>query len=437
MTKTPAKSDQTPRKGFFTGLFDLVSSVGFALTVLIILGALGIIGAVVPQRPADVPAGMEEAFAANLRDFLGDTLAGIAQTLGFDRLFTSFYFLGLLLALALSLIVCTWRKVGKLLRQPALGIPASGINIDLPPNLDAMEALERLGYRARGDAAQAVAERHKWNLWGSVCIHISLLTFLLSGFLTWKFSQHDEVNLTPGPEVFLSAKLLPGATAQVSDAALVRDPNTNAVLEYRTDLSIYALGEEIASGTVRVNHPLEVAGVTIYQTNMQEDALGLGLAARPAADATEPPMAPDLTVLNGATFFLGGMPISIEVMNPRDLSGKMALLDVGGNMVPLSIGKSAKVATPRGDYDLWYLGPHETLITGLTLKRPAGMELFWAACVILSLGLLTVFLPFYHRVRLSKDDRGNWLLMVSGRSDVAMDEKRDKLLARIKGWGAQ
>lgn len=437
MAKTPAKSDQAPRKGFFAGLFDLVSSVSFALTVLIMLGALGIIGTVVPQRPADIPAGMDEAFATNLRDFLGETFAGIASTLGFDRLFTSFYFLGLLLALALSLIVCTWRKVEKLLRKPTLGIPASGTMIDLPTNSSAMEVLNQLGYRARGDAVQAVVERHKWNLWGSVLIHISLLTFLLSGFLTWKFSEHDEVNLAPGPEVFLSEKLLPGATAQISNAELVRDPNTGVILEYRTEMKVYALGEEIAGGTIRVNHPLDVAGVTIYQTNMQDDGLGLGLAARPASISAEPPTTPDLTVLNGSTFFLGGMPIAIEVMNPRDLSGKMALLSVGGNMMPLSIGKSAKVATPRGDYDLWYLGPNETIITGLTLKRPAGMELFWAACVILSLGLVIVFLPFYHRVRLSKDDKGNWLLMVSGRSDMAMDEKREKLIARIKRLGAK
>ncbi len=437
MAATPAQSDQAPRKGFFAGLFDLLSSVGFALTVLIVLGSLSIIGTVVPQRPADIPAGMDEAFAANLRDFLGETFAGIASTLGFDRLFTSFYFLGLLLALALSLIVCTWRKLGKLLRKPTLGIPASGTKVDLHTNSSAMEVLTRLGYRARGDAAQAVAERHKWNLWGSVFIHLSLLTFLLSGFLTWKFSQHDEVNLAPGPEVFLSEKLLPGATAQVDSAELVRDPNTGVVLEYRTEMSVFALGEEIASDTIRVNHPLEVAGVTIYQTNMQDDGLGLGLAARSAAIATEPPTAPDLTVLNGSTFFLGGMPISIEVMNPRDPTGKMAILSIGGNVVPVARGKSAAVTTPRGDYELWYLGTHETVITGLTLKRPAGMELFWAACAILSLGLLIVFLPFYHRVRLSKDDQGNWLLMVSGRADAAMDEKRERLMARIKGLGAK
>ena len=46
-------------------------------------------------------------------------------------------------------------------------------------------------------------------------------------------------------------------------------------------------------------------------------------------------------------------------------------------------------------------------------------------------------MPFYHRVRLSEDGKGDWLLMVSGRADVAMDEKREKLIARIKGLGAK
>lgn len=426
--KTGNKKTNTSKMG----LFDLISSVPFALTVLISVGVLGIIGAIVPQRPGNLPTEMAPMFMEQQKAFLGEVFSEVSAFLGFDRLFSSWYFLGLLTALSLSLIVCTLRRIKSLLRKPEPTPPDSGDILELPVGTDAFKLLQRIGYRPRGNPNSVVAEKGRWSRWGSVMIHTSMLLFFLSGLLSWKLEESESVNLTQGPEVYISEKLLPGVSAKVSEITAERDPNTGGIIEYRTALTLFATGEELASQTIRVNHPLSFEGITVYQSDMEEGALGLGLVASPTNSLSVTPEKPNMVILNGSTFLVGGRPVNMEVMNPRDPAGRMLIVTSGNNVFPLAIGEKILLQTSRGDYDLWYTGPHHTTITGLTIKKPAGLSFFWIACSLITLGLLTVFLPLYHRVRLSKTADKQWIFNLIGRVDEnALETKKQHLMKRI------
>lgn len=282
-------------------LIDVLSSRRVSIYLFLVLLAVSLLGALIPQN--ELPA----YYDAHYRPWA----VSLFRTFQLTDVYHAWYFILLLAYLVASLVTCTARRLPRALapytKKPA--VPPSLDKLSLHAELGPAAAPERVdkaarrvafGWRRVGDVLYG--RRRPYALWGEILTHAGLVVIFVGAFFRL-FGHRDTLFVFEGQSIVLPAEYGVAYELWADKVEEIRDADTGRVLEYRTAARLLLGGEEVAAKEVEVNGPLRYGGLGIYQSNM--DVAG---ASGFILDAVKLAEGENIADAGGATFSwaLGG-----------------------------------------------------------------------------------------------------------------------------------
>lgn len=214
-TKTEVRVPKTPAAAaesasFITRSLNLLSSVRFGVTLLMLLALACMVGMLIVQQNVD---GFDKYFAN-----LTPAQKFLYGKLGFFDIYHVWYFNGLLLVLSLNIVLASidrfpsaWTYVArKKLDAGAHWLrgqeQSASLRLDASTREDAVEriraAMESVRLRTtvteKNGKTYVFGERGVANRLGAYAVHVALLTIFTGGFLTAQFGRTGQMPLEPG-----------------------------------------------------------------------------------------------------------------------------------------------------------------------------------------------------------------------------------------------
>jgi len=265
-------------------LWHFFISMRTGLALILALAVLGLIGTMLVQAPGGLAAD-PKAYAAwveSLRPKYGGW-TGILDTLGFFTIFNSVWFRGITVLLITSVLACSANRaphLWKLTVHPRtdmsepffthapLTMQASGRIAPVEAVASVQAAFARRRFRTivhdDGDAIHFYADHNRWGPFGTVIAHLSLVVILLGALVGTAFGfRNDGLAVAVGSTVDIgNGTGLSVEARNFSDSYYANGSPS----DYASDLVVYKDGQQVGAATVRVNQPLRVEGIALYQS---------------------------------------------------------------------------------------------------------------------------------------------------------------------------
>lgn len=307
-----ARRSQTYTKKWIDRIWNTFSSVKIAIGIIIVILVASAVGTVFPQQQyIPVPVPTEADVARFYTDTYG-TLGTVYYGLGFHNLYSSWWFVTLLVLLGTSLVICSLDRVVplyKALSKPRLNQHKSFLKGqklfgegELAPDADQAELLERSaavlkkkGYRIFRAERAIMAEKGRFSRWGPYINHIGLILFLIGvlmrnipGFYLDEFVWVREGQTVAIPETpyyiksenyqttYWSEEEMP-EKLELNGGVIPKSFQTDAVLYLNKNADVPGKKPdlvEVQKGPIIVNHPMIEGDIAIYQSGVQEMQLG-------------------------------------------------------------------------------------------------------------------------------------------------------------------
>ena len=340
-------------------------------------------------------------------------------------LFHSWWFTTLLLSLALNLIACSIERLPRiylLVRDPeqrldkvkGLRLRASGES----RGESVEEKLRARGYRIsaqeRDGGTDIFAERGRFSRFGVWVVHLSLL-LVLGGGIVGRLTAFEGIAQVPQnggtvesmvlrtPDGSSPRKRL-GFTIRCDDFRL-KQFEDGAPKAYESDLVILdSQGNEVKRGTINVNHPLQYAGLTIFQSSYQQ----LEDSERVRVKLTDKATGESREVLLGAGEKFeaaDGLTYSAVDYNPdfaglgpavqleREIDGKASRFWVFAR-APKDFDKQNR----RDRFAVEFGGLAQLYATGLQIARDPSTPIIYLGCFFLFAGCAIAFYTAHKRI---------------------------------------
>ncbi|MGZ0053163.1 cytochrome c biogenesis protein ResB [Brevibacillus gelatini] len=307
-----ARRSQTYSKKWIDRIWNAFSSVKIAIGIIIVILVASAVGTVFPQQqyiPVPVPT---EADVARFYTETYGTLGTVYYELGFHNLYSSWWFVTLLVLLGTSLVICSLDRVVplyKALSKPRLNQHKSFLKGqklfgegELAPEADQAELLDRAavalkkkGYRIFRAERAIMAEKGRFSRWGPYVNHIGLILFLIGvlmrnipGFYLDEYVWVREGQTVAIPSTpyyiksenyettYWSEEEMP-EKLELNGGAIPKNFQTDAVLYLNKNADVPGKKPELVEvqkGPIVVNHPMIEGDIAIYQSGVQEMQLG-------------------------------------------------------------------------------------------------------------------------------------------------------------------
>lgn len=303
-----ARRSQTYNKSIIDKIWNFFSSVKIGVGIIVVLLVAAAVGTILPQKQY-VPAATDADIEAYYTDIYG-SVGTVYHALGFHDLYNSFWFIGLVGMLAISLIIASLDrfvplykslKNQRVLRHSSF-MRKQRILAEGPGEADTLkkaeEKLAELKYKVSTDKNGLLAEKGRFSRWGPYVNHIGLIIFLFGVML----------RMMPGFYVDETLWIREGETRAIPDAPGYVLESKGFTLEtytgegeeekfgeaidrvgtvaknYQTDVVLYKIPEGALPGdtadmevveehAIRVNQPFKFDGYALYQMDFQQDEL--------------------------------------------------------------------------------------------------------------------------------------------------------------------
>src|SRR5579875_468151 len=197
-----ARRSQTYNKTIIDKIWNFFSSVKVGVWLIIITLIASALGTIFPQKmyidqPPEVYYQQEYG-----------TLGKIYYQLGFDDLYSSWWYLLLIAMIGISLVICSLDRViplykalkaqkvtrheGFLKRQRLFGVNSDAADKDLTL---VKEQLQRKRYHIREENGNLLAEKGRFSRWGPYINHIGLIIFLIGTMMRFIPGMYVNENL--------------------------------------------------------------------------------------------------------------------------------------------------------------------------------------------------------------------------------------------------
>ena len=303
-----ARRSQTYNKSIIDKIWNFFSSVKVGVGIIIVLLIAAALGTILPQKQY-VPATTDAAIEAYYTDIYG-SVGTVYHALGFHDMYNSFWFIGLVGMLAISLIIASLDRFVPLYRslknqrvlRHSSFMRKQRILAEGPGEADTLkkaeEKLTDLKYKVSTDKNGLLAEKGRFSRWGPYVNHIGLIIFLFGVML----------RMMPGFYVDETLWIREGETRAIPDAPGYVLESKGFTLEtytgegeeekfgeaidrvgtvaknYQTDVVLYKIPEGALPGdtadmemveehAIRVNQPFKFDGYAMYQMDFQQDEL--------------------------------------------------------------------------------------------------------------------------------------------------------------------
>lgn len=300
-----ARRSQISRRTIVDRVWGFFSSVRNAVIMIVLTLLAAAIGTIFPQEryiPVPKPADVfyEEAYGV---------LGLIYYRLGFHNLYSSWWFIALMLGIGISLVVCSLDRVIPLYRalktqrvkrnRKFLAVQKVSTEVELgdrDPQAVIEELKKGLGKRRYGvhqEGESLLGEKGRFSRWGPYINHIGLILFLIGclmrlipGFYLDQFVWVREGQTVPIPETKYYVKNERFDKVYYQDnefpeklelkGAVVKEYKTTAILYENENAGMPGASpklKEVEKAEIRVNHALEHDGLLLYQSGEQENEL--------------------------------------------------------------------------------------------------------------------------------------------------------------------
>ena len=455
------------KKSSVTGqLMAFFASLKLTIFLLILLAVVSIIGTVIPQNM------MQADYLKVYKESTYVTLKAV----GFLDMYHSWWFVFILVLLAVNLIVCsvklfprTWRffsKPTKLLdknlekastlvwRSPwraALKDPS-----ELFPRLESMWSGKWQVTEHRGQSGPEfhfAAEKGRWSRLGVYFVHLSILIIFAGGIIGSVFGVKGFVNIPEGERVTSfytygdkQKKVELGYAVECRDFE-VELYDSGQPKEYSSDLAIYQNGKLIKEKRIEVNHPLSYEGFTLYQSSYG----AYGGAVELELNFRETGLVLPLKLEIGRPLRLperwGWIEAVKFVDNYRGMGPAVQVLrDPGNGVKPYQFrvflkfpdfgkqnNKTAEFCILKNVEQYYY--------TGLQVNKDPGVWVVWLGCIMMILGLYVAFFMSHRRLwlRLAPDEKHSerlQLVMVgnANKNQPAFEDEFQEVVGTVKSW---
>ena len=409
----------------------LFSSVNFAVTQIIALSLLAVVGMTIRQLPgfafrsagdyaaamADIHARYDPAFGAGI--------VAALERLQVFHIFSSTWFTVGLIVLVFSIIVCTLSRTPKLWRQSAeirVVQPDPFYDPELPDRA-AMSGVDAAAVRAALRSQRFVVreaeqdgvrylygDRHRWTKLATLISHLGLILFLVAAVVTWQLGDEQGLVVAEGDSLTVQPIGTPGLLVvknyQFEAPGFLE---TGQASDFTTDLGVFQDGRDVARKTIRVNDPLAVGGYTFHQNGFgpAPDLLISDAAGKPLWDGPVP-LTDQAAGFPFGTLAVPGRDIGLQLLLRRQADGTGVVLVLPYRVVGRESDGSPKIEELSGSAVAVAAGEAQVLpdldfsfgvkrfsdYTLIIAKKDPGQGIVWAAFGSLILGLaITFYLP--------------------------------------------
>ena len=472
-------------------LLNLLSSVRFGVTLLILLVILSMIGMLIMQQNVE---GFDKYYAE-----LQPSQKLLYGTLGFFDIYHAWYFNALLLVLSLNIILAsidrfpkTWKVISR--RKIEAGrrwLQGQQQHTEMVVEDDNPSAVqERLCSRMRDAGFKPTVkekdgriyvfgERGAWNRLGYLAVHVGLLTIFTGGFLTAQFGRDGQMALQPGESSNEMSNLafhldqvtrvpvsLPFTVTctDIQQKLIQKDGSimANNTIDWLTRIRIT---DETGTreALVHLNEPVDYRGYRFFQASFIAFGQARNITLRLTPENGGAPLEVNIA-RNGSTTLADGTRIDFESFQPdfvigqggkpdsqsEDYNNPAAVLKVttptGQQKTVYAFAKElpdgAPVGAPFGGYK-YHLKDFEKvpLQHVLSIQKDPGKIPFYAGGLMLILSLLAVFFFSHQRVWALVEKRagGGCEIILGGntnRNKLGFEDRFKKLVATF-GDGTQ
>ena len=279
-TSTAAAVRRKPSFDFWGPIWRLLTSVRFAVFYIGTLATFGLLGVLIPQVP-EAMRGNDAAVAAWVNAERGTfgPFTDSMQRLGLFEVFHAKWFLFALGFLVVNVTTCTFNRWSPTFRnvfRPPQRVPERFFDrahnrTVLAPVGEAtlLGALREMRFKVRTEtedgATYIFADRAPWTQLATFVSHLALILFISGGLVTWLTGFSADVFTGAGTTAPVFAVSDPNQLQVRIDEAVGRfGPRGNA-LDFRSELTIFKNGREVAHGTTTVNDPMKYGGYRFHQ----------------------------------------------------------------------------------------------------------------------------------------------------------------------------
>ncbi len=301
-----ARRSQTYDKTIIDKIWNFFSSVKIAVYMIVIVLLASILGTVFPQEmyiPVPKPASIyyEEAYGIFGKMFF---------LLGFHNMYTSWWYVTILLMIGIALIVCSIDRLVPLYkalkRQKVKHNPNFLVRQRLTGEMEDVEnwdeklqkvedQLKKRHYHIRREGDSLLAEKARFSRWGPYVNHVGLIIFLIAVLFRlipgWYLDQYvwvkdGETKKVPETNYYVKSE---GFTIEyydkdefVEDIGLkegqkvVKTYKTKAVLYHNLNAGLPGAEpklEKVEEHDILVNHPLKYEDILLYQSGQKPNTL--------------------------------------------------------------------------------------------------------------------------------------------------------------------
>jgi len=375
----------------FSQVLNWLSSLKIAILILLLIAISCATGTIIPQQEAD--QFYYDNF--NKNPFLGIINGNILLLLELNHIYTSFWFLILLIWLAVSLTVCSFRRQLPILKSALDWIdyksPRQIAKLSISqtiPTSNTSKSLKEItinlnnqGWKVKETDGRIAARKGAVGRVGPIFIHLGMILLMVGATYGSLNGKTIEKFLAPGRSLdLLNTNEEKGLTVKLQSFQIDRDPKGIAE-QYRSIVNIIEPNGTNETKEISVNYPLRYKGLTLYQADWALAAITIQIDNSPKLQIpieSIPELGEQVWGTIIPTQKNGKDPILLTVNSEL---GPVIIYDNDGTRImTLGINKEAEVK--------------ESLIkiiniipsSGLLLKRDPGVPIVYTSFAIILIG---------------------------------------------------
>ena len=384
----------------------ILANLQFAISLLLAIAAASILGTVIEQ--GQTAEFYQENYPEHPALFGFLTYRVIAAT-ELNHVYTSWWFLSLMILFASSLAACTYNRQIPMLKvanrwsyrtkpESFTNLPlATALTVSAPTQtLDYLaQQLTAKGYKVFATADRLYARKGLVGRIGPILVHASML-LILAGAIWGGQTGFIAQEMVPSGETFKIQHLTeagPWSKQQLPHGWQVRvnrfwiDYTAKGNIDqFYSDLSVVDdSGKEIKRETIHVNQPMRYQGITFYQANWDIAAVRFRLNQSPILQL---PVTKLQSQSNGSTVWGTWIPTKpdlsagVTLITP-DLQGTFLIYDEKGNFIKTVRAGGNTEINGVTLYLVEVIGS-----TGLQIKADPGIPLVYAGFAAIMVGVV-------------------------------------------------
>ncbi len=426
-------------------LFPILGNLKFAIALLLIIALFSISGTVIEQGET------LEFYRTNYPEhpaLFGFLSFKVLIACGLNHVYSTWWFLSLLILFGCSLTICTFTRQLPMLKvakrwhyhTKPQSFSKLALSTELPGRSleEIAPSLNQRGYQVFQEQEQLYARKGLVGRIGPIVVHASMLLILLGaiwGSITGFIGQE----MVPSGQTFkiknvteagVWAKIPQSWSVKVNRFWIAYTPS-GAIDQFYSDLSVLdRTGKEVDRQTIHVNQPLRYDGVTFYQANWDIAAVRFTLNQSPVLQL---PMTPLQAKGTNSKVWGSWLPTKpdlsegVTLITP-DLQGTMLIYDEKGSLL----------STVRAGGSTEINGVTLTIkelvgSTGLQIKSDPGIPLVYAGFGLLMLG---VVMSYVSHSQIWALQVGN-TLYIGGKTNRAQVSFESELIGIIESGSPQ